>query len=352
MHPGQTFRRSLETYTLEEGVSLVGSKSVEEMTYREAIRDALAEEMRRDSRVVLLGEDIGQAGGVFKTTEGLFEEFGENRVMDMPIAESGFVGAALGMAVTGLRPVVEIMFSDFLGVCFDQIANSIAKYRYLSAGEVSVPLVIRTIGGGGVSFGPQHSQTGESWLLPIPGLKIVAPSNPADAYMMLKAAIRDENPVLFIEHKALYGMKGPVQRTESVPPLGTASLVREGRDLTIVASLLMVRRSLEAAEILSREGISAEVIDIRSLRPMDVESIVTSVRKTGRLMTVEEQPLLGGWGSYVVAEIVARAFDDLDAPPQRIGLPDAPLPFSPMLEQAAIPSPERIAQVARSLFTR
>ena len=326
--------------------------SIEEMTYREAIRIALAEEMRRDPRVVLLGEDIGAAGGVFKTTEGLIEEFGEQRVMDMPIAESGFVGAALGMAVTGMRPVVEIMFSDFLGVCFDQIANSIAKYRYLSAGEVSVPLVIRTIGGGGVSFGPQHSQTGESWLLPFPGLKIVAASNPADAYAMLKAAIRDENPVLFIEHKALYGMKGPVHRSEEVPSLGTASVIREGHDVTIVASLLMVRAALEAAEILAADGISMEVIDIRSLRPMDVETIVTSVKKTGRLITVEEQPILGGWGSHVISEVVGACFDDLDAPPQRIGLPDAPVPFSPVLERAAIPNSETIANSVRALLAR
>jgi pyruvate dehydrogenase E1 component beta subunit len=320
-----------------------------ELSYREAVRDAMAEEMRRDETVLLLGEDVGPAGGVFKTSVGLHEEFGDHRVMDMPIAENAFVGAALGMAITGMRPIVEIMFSDFLGVCADQIANSIAKYRYISAGSVAVPLVIRSIGGGGLGFGPQHAQTGESWFQVFPGLKIVAASNPADAYMMMKAAIRDDNPVLFIEHRALYGQKGSVVRADDPPPLGAARIVKPGRHVTVVASLMMVGRAIAAADLLIEQGIELEVVDLRSLRPLDDSTIIESVQKTGRLLTVEEQPVLGGWGADVVAAVVGDAFDYLDAPPQRIGLPDAPLPFSPVLEDAALPSSRSIAEVALAL---
>ena len=322
-----------------------------QLTYREAIRQALAEEMRRDPRVLLLGEDIGEAGGVFKVTEGLYGEFGPQRVIDTPIAENGFVGAAFGMAITGLRPVVEIMFADFLGVCMDPIVNSIAKHYYMSGGQSSVPLVIRVAGGGGIRFGAQHSQTGESWLRVFPGLKIVAPSNPADAYLLLRAAIRDDNPVIFIEHKFMYAMKGPVPVGQEPEPLGRSAVVRPGRDVTIVASLLMVDRSLKAAEVLAREdGIEAEVVDLRMLRPMDVDTIVASVARTGRLLTVEEQPVVGGWGGDVVAFAAERAFRHLKAAPQRLGLPDAPLPFSPVLEDAAIPSVERIVQAVRAMW--
>lgn len=321
----------------------------EELSYRDAVRMALADEMRHDPRVVLMGEDVGPAGGVFKATEGLYEEFGGDRVMDMPIAESGFVGAAFGMAITGMRPVVEIMFSDFLGVCADQIINSIAKYRYMSGGQGSVPLVIRAVGGGGLSFSGQHSQTGESWFRVFPGLKIVTASDPASVYGLLRAAIRDDNPVLFLEHKGLYNKKGPVDRGAGLPPLERARVVRPGRDVTVVASLMMVDRALQAAEQLAGEGVELEVIDIQSLRPMDLGPVIESVRKTNRLLTVGEEPLLGGWGSDVIAGVVAEAFTDLDAPPQRLGLPEAPLPFSPPLERAAIPSAERIAGVARRL---
>lgn len=325
--------------------------TVEELTYRDAVREALADEMRRDERVVLLGEDIGMAGGVFKTTAGLWEEFGDDRVMDMPIAEHGFVGAALGMALTGMRPVVEIMFADFLGVCADPIANSIAKHRYMSGGQRSAPLVIRAIGGGGVSFGGQHSQTGESWFRIFPGLKIVTASDPQSAYGLLRAAIRDENPVLFLEHKALYNKKGPVARGDGqLPALEKARVVRPGRDVTVVASLMMVERALEAADMLAGEGVEAEVIDICSLRPLDTDTVVASVRKTNRLVTVGEEPVLGSWGSDVVAGVVAEAFGDLDAPPVRIGLPEAPLPFSPPLERAAIPSADKIAAAVRDLM--
>ena len=322
-----------------------------ELTYREALRHALAEEMRRDPRVVLLGEDVGEAGGVFKVTDGLYAEFGPQRVIDTPIAENGFVGAAFGMALTGLRPVVEIMFADFLGVAMDPIVNSMAKHLYMSGGQAPSPVVVRTAGGGGIRFGAQHSQTGESWLRVFPGLKIVAASSPKEAYLLLKAAIRDDNPVLFIEHKFMYGMKGPVPLGQEPEPLGRAAVVRPGRDVTIVATLLMVDRALKAAQILAQQdGIEAEVIDLRLLRPLDVETVVASVTKTGRLLTVEEQPVLGGWGGDVVAFAVAHAFRQLKAAPQRLGLPDAPLPFSPPLEDAAMPSPERIVETVRRMW--
>lgn len=318
--------------------------ATQELTYREALRDAMADEMRADPRVVVLGEDVGPAGGVFKATAGLYEEFGDDRVMDMPIAESGFVGAALGMAITGMRPVVEIMFADFLGCCADPLINSIAKYRFLAGDQVSVPLVIRATGGGGLGFGGQHSQTAESWFHNIPGLKIVAPATPADAYAMLRAAIREENPVLLLEHKALFGVRGPVDKTAPVPPLSGSAVVRPGGDVTIVASLLMVHRALEAAQILAGQGIQAEVIDLRLLRPLHLAPVIASVQKTKRLLTVEEQPVAGGWGANVVAGVVEEALDFLDAAPRRIGLPDAPLSFSPPLEQAAIPSARAIVQ--------
>lgn len=317
------------------------------MTYREAVQTALFEEMERDERVVLLGEDIGASGGPFKSTVGLYERFGGDRVMDMPIAENGFVGAALGMAVTGLRPVVEIMFSDFLGVCMDQLVNSVAKYRYMCGGQTAVPLVVRSIGGGGLRFGAQHSQSGESWLRVFPGLKIVAAATPQDAYSLLKSAIRDDNPVIVIEHKALYGAKAGVARGDETVPLDRARVVRHGSDLTLVASLQMVGRSVEAARALhDQHEIDAEVIDVRSLLPLDVGRVAESVQKTNRLITVEEQPVEGGWGGDLVASVVEQAFDYFDAPPARIGIPGIPLPYSPVLEDAAIPSVESIVETA------
>lgn len=325
--------------------------AVQEITYREAIIAALAEEMRRDSKTLIMGEDIGESGGPFKTCQGLYEEFGAARVRDTPIAETGFVGAALGLSLTGYRPIVEIMFSDFLGVCFDQIVNGIAKHRFMSGGQGRIPVTIRAIGGGGLRFGPQHSQTGESWMLSVPGLRIVCPSTPAEAYGMLKAAIRDDNPVLIIEHKALLSSKGEVDTgSERLAPLVGPKVVRPGKDATIVASLQMVGRALGAADLLAKEGIEAEVIDIRVLRPMDTTVIADSVRHTNLLVTVEEQAQVGGWGAEVVAQVVADAFDYLDAPPARVTLPDHPLPFSPVLEDAALPSPERIAAAVRALL--
>ena len=322
-----------------------------EMSYREAVKLGLAEELRRDPAVLLMGEDIGESGGVFKITEGLFAEFGPERVRDTPISETAFVGAALGLAVTGYRPVVELMFSDFLGVCFDQVVNSIAKHRFMSGGEGRVPLVIRMVGGGGLRFGGQHSQTGESWLLPFPGLKIVAPSSPVEAHGMIKAAIRDDNPVVVIEHKGLLGDKAEVAEGEAgLRALDGPAVLREGDAVTLVASLAMVPRALAAAEALAEDGVAAEVIDLRVLRPLNAEPIVASVRRTGRLVLAEEQPRLGGWSAQVVAEVAERALADIKTPPRRVTLPDHPLPFSPMLEDSAIPTPERIVEAIREVL--
>jgi pyruvate/2-oxoglutarate/acetoin dehydrogenase E1 component len=325
--------------------------STQQLTYREAIVTALQEEMRRDSRTLIMGEDIGASGGPFKTCQGLYEEFGAQRVRDTPIAETGFVGAALGLALAGFRPVVEIMFADFLGVCFDQIVNSIAKHRFMSGGQLAVPLVIRAIGGAGLRFGPQHSTTAESWFLSIPGLTIACPSTAAEAYGMLKAAIRSDNPVLLLEHKALLGSKGSVELgADLLAPLDGARIVRRGKDATLVASLAMVGRALTAAQLLSTQGIEAEVIDLRVLRTMGLQCVFESVQNTNLLVTVEEQAQLGGWGGEVVAQVVHEAFDYLDAPPERICLPEYPVPYSPPLEDGVIPSAERIAATVRSLI--
>ncbi len=322
-----------------------------ELTYREAIRLALAEEMRRDPTILFMGEDVAAPGGIFKITEGLLEEFGSERVRDTPISETAFVGAALGLAVTGYRPVVELMFSDFLGVCFDQIVNSIAKHRFMSGGAMSVPLVIRMVGGGGVRFGAPHSQTGESWLMPFPGLKIVAASSPAEAHGMLKAAIRDDNPVVVIEHKGLLGEKGPVREGEDgLTALDGPAVVRPGDAATVVASLAMVPRARAAADMLAGEGVEAEIMDLRVLRPLNVAPIVESLGRTGRLVLVEEQHRLGGWGAQVIAEVVEKVPGILKAPPRRVTLPDHPLPFSPVLEDAALPSAERIAGAVREVL--
>jgi pyruvate dehydrogenase E1 component beta subunit len=325
--------------------------TTQQLTYREAIVTALQEEMRRDPRTLIMGEDVGPSGGPFKTCQGLYEEFGAQRVRDTPIAETGFVGAALGLALAGFRPIVEIMFSDFLGVCFDQIVNSIAKHRFMSGGQVAVPLVIRAIGGGGQRFGPQHSTTAESWFLSVPGLTIACPSTAAEAYGMLKAAIRSDNPVLLLEHKGLLGSKGAVTvGPDELAPLDGARIVRRGKDATIVASLAMVPRALAAADLLSAEGIEAEVIDVRVLRSMNLQCVFESVRATNLLVTVEEQAQLGGWGAEVVAQVVHEAFDHLDAPPERISLPEYPVPYSPPLEDAVIPTAERIAAAVRDLL--
>jgi acetoin:2,6-dichlorophenolindophenol oxidoreductase subunit beta len=314
-----------------------------ELTYRDAVAAGIAQEMERDDSVVLLGEDIGAAGGVFKATVGLLEKFGPRRVRDTPIAEQAILGAAMGAAMTGLRPIAEIMFSDFLAVCWDIVANEIAKTRYMTNGQISLPLVIRTGNGGGSRFGAQHSQSVENWAMAIPGLKVVAPSTPADVKGLLAAAIRDPDPVLFFEHKALYSTKGEVPDGEHVDTLGTAAIRRQGSDLTIAALGLMVPRALEAAEILQAEhGVSATVIDVRSLVPLDLQTIFAAISKTGRFYTVEENPRLCGWGAEISSLVAEELFWDLDAPITRIATPHVPLPAADRLEDLTIPSAARI----------
>jgi acetoin:2,6-dichlorophenolindophenol oxidoreductase subunit beta len=316
---------------------------VAELTYRDAVARGIAQEMRRDDRVVLIGEDIAGAGGVFKTTVGLLDEFGPKRVIDTPIAEQAILGAAMGAAMTGLRPVAEIMFSDFLAVCWDIVVNQIAKTRYMTNGQVTLPLVIKTGNGGALRFGAQHSQSVENWAMAIPGVKVVTPSTPQDVVGLMAAAIRDDDPVLFFEHKGLYASKADVPGGDIVDSLGTAKVRREGSDATILALGLMVPRALEAAESLARNGIHAEVIDVRSLVPLDARTILRSVAKTGRLFTVEENPRLLGWGAEIAAIAVDECFWDLDGPVQRITTPHIPLPAADSLEDLVIPSAELVA---------
>jgi len=319
-----------------------------ELTYREAVIEGIAQEMRRDKKVVFLGEDIGKAGGVFKATVGLWDEFGDLRVRDTPISEQAILGAAMGAAMTGLRPIAEIMFSDFLAVCWDIVTNQIAKSRYMTGGQVDVPLVIRTANGGGVRFGAQHSQSVENWAMMIPGIKVVVPSTPADVKGLLAAAIRDPDPVIFFEQKALYATKGEVPDGEHVDEIGKAKVVREGDDVTILALALMVPRALEAADRLQAEvGISANVVDIRSLVPLDTQTIIQQVQKTARVVTVEENPRLCGWGAEIVSIIAEECFYDLDMPIVRSTTPHIPLSSADELEDEMIPSADRIFETVR-----
>ena len=319
-----------------------------ELTYREAVAVAIAQEMRRDKSVVFLGEDIAKAGGVFKATVGLWEEFGDLRVRDTPISEQAILGGAMGAGMTGLRPIAEIMFSDFLAVCWDIVSNQIAKSRYMTGGQVEMPLVIRTANGGGARFGAQHSQSVENWAMMIPGIKVVAPSTPADVKGLLAAAIRDPDPVIFFEQKSLYAVKGEVPETEYIDEIGKAKVLRHGDDVTILALALMVPRALEAAERLQKEaGISATVVDIRSLVPLDTQTILAETRKTGRVVTVEENPRLCGWGAEISSIISEECFFDLDMPIIRITTPHIPLASADELEDAMIPSVERIFETVR-----
>jgi acetoin:2,6-dichlorophenolindophenol oxidoreductase subunit beta len=314
-----------------------------ELSYRDAVIRGIAQEMRRDRDVVMIGEDIAKAGGVFKATVGLYEEFGPLRVRDTPISEQAILGAAMGAAMTGLKPIAELMFSDFAAVCFDFIANEIPKQRYMTNGQLGCPLVIRFGNGAGVRFGAQHSQSVENWCMMIPGLKVVAPSSPVDIVGLMAAAVRDPDPVMFFEHKALYATKGEVPDGEIVDVLGKAKILRTGTDCTIVALALMVPRALEAATILARDhGIDAEVIDVRSLVPLDTQCILGSVVKTGRLFTVEENPRLCGWGAEIASIVADEIFWDLDGPIVRITTPHIPLPAADNLEDMAIPSVARI----------
>jgi len=316
-----------------------------ELTYREAVARGIAQEMQRDNRVVFIGEDVAKAGGVFKATVGLYEQFGPRRVRDTPISEQAILGAVMGAAMTGLRPIAEIMFSDFIAVCFDFIANEFPKASYMTNGQVKCPLVVRTGNGAGVRFGAQHSQSVENWTMMIPGLKVVAPSSPADVIGLMAAAVRDDNPVIFHEHKALYSMKAEVPDGEIVDTLGTAKILKPGKDCTILALALMVPRALEAAEVLAREhGIDAEVIDVRSLVPLDTQTILGSVAKTGRLFTVEENPRLLGWGAEIASIVADEAFWDLDGPIVRITTPHIPLPAADHLEDLALPNAPRIVE--------
>ena len=319
-----------------------------ELTYRAAVAAGIAQEMERDPSVVLIGEDVAAAGGVFKLTEGLLDRFGPERVRDTPISEQAIVGAAMGAAMTGLRPVAELMFSDFFAVAWDMVANQIAKTRYMTDGQVSLPLVLRTANGAGLRFGAQHSQSVENWAMAIPGLKVVAPSTPADVVGLMAAAIRDPDPVVFCEHKALFAVKGEVPDGEHVVPLGQAAVVRKGTDCTIVALAAMVPRAVEAADRLAADhGISAEVIDLRSLVPLDTQTILASVARTSRLFTVEENPRLCGWGAEIVSLVADEGFYSLDAPLVRITTPHIPLPSAAALEDLAVPTVDRIVETVR-----
>jgi len=321
------------------------------MTYREAATKALVDAMRADENVVLFGEDVGIAGGVFKVTPGLYEEFGGSRVRDTPISEQAFIGAALGAAITGLRPIAELMFADFIPVAMDQIVNQIAKYRYMSGGQFVVPLTIRAAQGAGAGFGTQHSQCAESWLMNIPGLRIVVPGTVADMYGLLRSAIEENNPVIVLEHKVLYNFAEDVPDQLTHVPIGKAIVRRVGKDVTVVATQLVMQRSLEAAEILAQEGIDVEVIDLRTMAPLDEGTILTSLAKTHRLIVVEEAPHAGGWGGDIVSMAADKGIYWLDAPVKRVNMGGALVAYSPPLEDEVVPNVKRISQAIRDLMS-
>jgi pyruvate/2-oxoglutarate/acetoin dehydrogenase E1 component len=321
-----------------------------QVSYRDALREALLEEMQRDKTVFLLGEDIGRDWeGAFKITRGLAKEFGDDRVRDTPISESAIVGAAVGAAITGMRPVAEIMFGDLTTLAMDQIANQAAKIHYMFGGQAKVPLVIRTPFGGGVNIAAHHSQSLEAWFMHVPGLLVAAPSTPRDAKGLLKKAIRSDTPVLFCEHKLLYPIEGLVPDEDYTVPFGVADVKREGADVTIVATMFMVHKSLEAAETLEKEGISVEVLDPRTIVPLDKDAIVNSVKKTGRLVVVSEDCKTGGVTAEVAAVVAEDAIDYLDAPIRRVAEPDTPIPFSPPLEAHVLPDENNIAKAVREI---
>jgi pyruvate dehydrogenase E1 component beta subunit len=319
------------------------------VTYKEAIRLAIADALEADDKVFMLGEDIAAAGGAFKTTEGLMERFGEHRVLDTPISEQAIIGTAIGAAIRGLRPIAELMFADFAGVCFDQIANQLAKYRYMTGGQVTVPVTVRLANGAGAGFGAQHSQTVENWFINVPGLKIAVPGSPADAYALLRASVEDDDPVLYFEHKAMLNHKGELPDRSAPFELGRAAVVREGSDVTVVATQLVRVRAEEAAAALAADGISVELIDPRTLVPLDMETIRASLERTSRLVVVQESPPAGSWGATVVARLVEESFDGFDAPPVLISGDDTPVPYAGPMEQAWIPSAERIESAIRQL---
>jgi acetoin:2,6-dichlorophenolindophenol oxidoreductase subunit beta len=317
----------------------------EPVEFRTALRDALDEELAADETVILFGEDVALAGGVFAVTGGLFEKYGPGRVFDTPISELAMTGAAYGAAISGMRPVLEIMFGDFLALSMDSLINQASKYWFLTQGRQSVPLVIRSVVGAGGRFGAIHSQMPISWLMGVPGLKIIAPSTPNSAKGLLRAAIRDPNPVLFFEHKRLYSKKGPVEDSEPLR-IGAAKVVLEGSDITLVSAMKSVDDCLEAAQTLAGEGISAEVIDLQTIQPFDAPTILRSLAKTNRIAVVEEGPLTGGWAGEVLAVVTEQGLGDIDDA-WRITTPDAPVPYSPPLEDAFLPGPQRIADEVR-----
>ena len=320
-------------------------------TYREAIHDALEEEMGRDADVILMGEDIGVYGGGFGATAGLLQKYGRERVLDTPISETAFVGTAIGAAVTGMRPVVELMFSDFMSVCWDQIMNEAAKMHFMYAGTLKVPMVIRTAAGGGTGAAAQHSQSLEAMYCHVPGLKVVIPSTPYDAKGLLKSAIRDDNPVIFLEQKLLYNTKGQVPEEEYLIPLGKADIKRPGTDVTLITYGRMVQMCLNVAEWLALDGISAEVLDLRTLSPLDKEAINASVSRTGRAVVVHESVQFGGFGGEIVSTIMeGDAFRFLKNPVRRIGGRFCPIPCSPELEKSVFPTPERIEALVREIL--
>ncbi len=319
------------------------------LTFAQALNEALRQEMRRDPTIYVAGEDVGRYGGIFGVTAGLLEEFGEERVRDTPITESAIIGSAVGAAAAGLRPVVEIMFIDFIGVALDQLFNQAAKMKYMFGGKAKLPIVVRTTCGAGMSAAAQHSQSLEAWFMHIPGLKVVAPSTPYDAKGLLISSIRDDNPVFFIEHKMLYGLEGEVPEEPYTIPLGVADIKREGKDVTVVATMAMVHKALEAAEDLAKEGIEVEVVDPRTLSPLDKETIINSVKKTHRLVIVHEAVKQAGPGAEIAAIVAEEAFEYLDAPIKRVAAPFTPVPFSPVLENAYIPSKESIISAVKEV---
>ena len=322
----------------------------DKITYAQALKDAMSEEMKRDPSVFLMGEDIGVYRGAFGVTQNMYEEFGTDRVMDTPISEAGFVGAAIGAAMTGMRPVVELMFSDFISVCYDMILNQAPKMRFMFGGQLSVPMVIRTAAGCGTGAAAQHSQSLEAMLCHIPGLKVIVPSTPYDAKGLLKAAIRDDDPVIFLEQKTLYRKTGPVPAHDYVIPIGKADVKRIGTDCTIVTYGRMVHEALKAAEVLAEDGISAEVIDLRTLLPMDKEAVFESVKKTKRLVIVHEAVKTGGLGGEIAASVCeSDAFFYLDAPIRRLASEDVPVPFSAILEKGILPDSSKIASCVKEM---
>jgi len=336
--------------SVQPAVRAEGAKpATREMYYAEALGDALRLEMRRDPNVLVFGEDIAQHGGAFGVTKGLLDEFGPKRIRNTPISEIGIVGAAVGAALTGLRPVVELMYVDFAGLAMDQVVNQAAQNRFMFGGQARVPMVLRTQGGSGRGNAAQHSKSLEAWFAHVAGLKLVMPATPADAKGLLASAIRDDNPVIFLEHKLLYRTKGDVPVGEHLLPLGTADVKRQGRDLTIVTWSREVVFALEAADNLAAEGIEAEVLDLRTLVPLDKETILASIRKTHRALVVHEAIKRAGYGAEIVSLIVEEAFDDLDAPPRRLAGLETPIPYAAHLEKTVVPQVEDIVRAAKEL---